>query len=186
MIANLWKVSGPAYLDTTRGNLSSTLYTSTTDLSVTPLIGNNTDSSFYIVRHTDYTSLDSTDYKLQLSTSAGDLIIPQLGGSLTLNGRDSKVHVTDYDVAGTNILYSTAEVFTWKEFEDEKVLVVYGGVGEQHELAISGTTQAVLVEGPSADLTTDTVGDAVVLNWQTSIERRIVKIGDLTLFIIGK
>jgi hypothetical protein len=185
LIANFMKVSSPAYLDTQPGNLSSTLYTSSTDLTVTPLLGNSTDSSFYILRHTDYSSQASTDYRLKLSTSAGDLTIPQLGGSLTLHGRDSKIHVTDYDVAGTNILYSTAEIFTWKQFEDEKVLVVYGGESEQHELAISEAEQPVLAEGPNANFTTDTVGDAVVLNWQTSAERRIVKLGDLTLIILG-
>ncbi|KAK2768275.1 hypothetical protein FQN54_000128 [Arachnomyces sp. PD_36] len=186
LIANFMKVSSPAYLDTTPGNLSSTVYTSTTDLTVTPLYGNTSDSSFYILRHSDYSSQDSTDYRLNLSTSTGDITVPQLGGSLTLNGRDSKIHVTDYDVAGTNILYSTAEIFTWKQFEDEKVLIVYGGMGEQHELAVSEAEQAVLAEGPIADFTTDTVGDAVVINWQTSTERRIVKFGDLTVIIIDR
>lgn len=186
LIANFMKVSAPAYLDANPANLSSTLYTSTTDLTVTPLLGNNSDSSFYILRHTDYSNLASTDYRLKLSTSAGDVTIPQLGGSLTLSGRDSKIHVTDYDVAGTNILYSTAEIFTWKVFEDETVLVVYGGENELHELAISDSEQPVLAEGPSAHFTTDTVSDAVVLNWETSPERRIVKLGDLTLIILGK
>lgn len=70
-------------------------------------------TSFFVVRHAPYNSLDVTNYKLDVSTSVGDLAIPQLGGKLTLNGRDSKIHVTDYDVGGTNLLYSSAEIFTW-------------------------------------------------------------------------
>lgn len=30
-----------------------------------------------------------------------------------MHGHDSKVHVSDYKVGGHNVLYSSAEVFTW-------------------------------------------------------------------------
>lgn len=38
-----------------------------------------------------YNSLDSSSYKLNVPTSRGKVSIPTLGGSLSLNGRDSKV-----------------------------------------------------------------------------------------------
>jgi len=81
-------------------------------ISVTVLIGNVTHTSFYIVRHVDFTSIDETQYTLSLRTSVGTVKIPQLGGHLTLNGRDSKFHVIDYDVGGINLIYSSAEIFT--------------------------------------------------------------------------
>ncbi|KAJ5578415.1 CAZyme family GH35 [Penicillium hispanicum] len=186
LIGNFVKVS-PSYLLTIPGNLTTSKYTNTADLTVTPLLGSNSSaSSFFVVRHTDYSSQSSVDYKLKVPTSVGQLTIPQLEGSLTLSGRDSKIHVVDYNVAGTNILYSTGEVFTWKKFEDEKVLVLYGGSGEHHELAISGSIAASVIEGSSSEITTKQVGKAVVIGWDVSATRRIVKVGDLKVFLLDR
>lgn len=184
LIGNFAKVS-ESYLTATPENLTTGVYTDTTDLAVTPLFGNGSSGSFFVLRHSDYSSQESTSYKLKLPTSSGNLTIPQLGGSLTLNGRDSKIHVTDYDVAGTNVLYSTAEVFTWKKFEDKKVLVVYGGAGEHHEIAVSGSTKASVIENSSSDITIKSKGKYVVIAWDASSTRRIVQVGDLQLFLLG-
>ncbi|KAJ5392042.1 Glycoside hydrolase family 35 [Penicillium cosmopolitanum] len=185
LLGNFAKVS-PSYLVATPGNATNATYTNTADLTVTPLLGSNsTASSFFVVRHANYSSPSSVDYKLKVPTSAGDLTIPQLGGSLTLSGRDSKIHVVDYDVAGTNILYSTAEVFTWKKFGNEKVLVLYGGPGEHHELAVSGKTSASVVEGSSSGITTKKKGNAVVIGWDVSSTRRIVEVGELKILLLG-
>lgn len=185
LLGNFAKVS-PSYLVATPGNATNATYTNTADLTVTPLLGSNsTASSFFVVRHANYSSPNSVDYKLKVPTSAGDLTIPQLGGSLTLSGRDSKIHVVDYDVAGTNILYSTAEVFTWKKFGNEKVLVLYGGPGEHHELAVSGKTSASVVEGSSSGITTKKKGNAVVIGWDVSSTRRIVEVGELKILLLG-
>jgi hypothetical protein len=109
--ANFFKVS-PAYLTADRGNASNTSWTTSTDLTVTPAFSNST--KLYFLRHAAYNSLDSTSYKLHVQTATfGNLTVPQLNGTLTLNGRDSKIHVSDYDIGGVNIVYSTAEVFTW-------------------------------------------------------------------------
>lgn len=52
-------------------------------------------------------------YTLTLPTSSGSLTVPLLGGWLTLNGKDSKVHVVDYIAGSTHLLYSTGEIMTW-------------------------------------------------------------------------
>lgn len=177
----------PSYLLATPGNATTSTYTNTADLTVTPLLGSHsTASSFFVVRHTDYSSQNSVDYKLKVPTSDGTLTIPQLGGSLTLSGRDSKIHVVDYDVAGTNLLYSTAEVFTWKKFDDEKVLVLYGGPGEHHEFAVSSKAGASVVEGSSSGVSSKQMGNAVVVGWDVSSTRRIVRVGDLKVLLLGK
>lgn len=108
--ANFFKVS-PAYLTAVAGNETNGTYASTTDINTTPVFGNLTN--FYIVRHADFTSLNNTSYQFKVPTSQGAITIPQLGGSLSINGRDSKIHVTDYDVGGINLLYSSAEILSW-------------------------------------------------------------------------
>ncbi|KAJ5613996.1 hypothetical protein N7528_007650 [Penicillium herquei] len=186
LIGNFQKVS-PAYLLTEPGTLSTSSYSTNSDIAITPLIGSNgSDTSFYIVRHNDYSSQTSADYKLTVSSTAGDLTIPQLSGSLTLGSRDSKIHVVDYDVAGTNILYSTGEVFTWKSTSSGKFLVLYGDVGEHHEFAVSGASSASVVEGSSSGITSKKVGKALVVGWDVSATRRIVEIGELKVLLLDR
>lgn len=138
-----------------------------------------------MVRHTDYTSPAWTSYKLKLPTSRGNITVPQIAGSLRLTGRDSKIHVVDYDVDGTNILYSTAEVFTWKKFDDSKVLIVYGGFNETHEIAVKSSARVEFIEGGQG-VTTRTIDGHVVLNWETAASRTIVKLDDLRIHILSK
>ena len=101
------------FLSASPGKLS-TAYTNTSLLSVTPVFGNQSfsNTSFWVARHSDYTSLASTSHVLTVNTTAGNLTLPQLNGPLTLNGRDSTTHVSDYDFGGTSILYSTADIMT--------------------------------------------------------------------------
>lgn len=181
------KVS-PAYLLTEPGNLTTTKYTNNPALTVTPLIGSNgSDTSFFVVRHTDYSSESSDQYKLKVHTSIGHLTIPQLDDSkLSLNGRDSKIHVVDYDVAGTNIIYSTAEVFTWKQFANYKVLVLYGGADEHHELAVSVGGKMSVLEGSESKIASKQNGKAVIIGWDVLPTRQIVHVGDLKIFLLGK
>lgn len=101
-----------------------------------------------------------------------------------MNGRDSKVHVTDYPVGDSTLLYSTAEIFTWQKFDNTTVLVVYGGPGELHELAVKGASAGSLVEGDG--VTIQETNNSVIAQWETSTtERRIVEVGDLTIYILG-
>jgi hypothetical protein len=137
-----------------------------------------------IVRHSDYQSTTSTTYKMNLNTSLGVIVAPQLGGSLTLSGRDSKFHVTDYDIGGTTVLYSTAEIFTWKKFDSKTVLVVYGGPGEQHELAVKTSTAAKQIEG--SGVTTKSTNGTTILNWKVSSTRQVVQIGNVFVYALDR
>lgn len=92
--------------------------------------------------------------------------------------------MTDYDLGGTNLLYSSAEIFTWKKFDNNTVVVVYGGLGEQHELAIVSGSPAVTVEG--SGITTKSINGTAILNWQTSSTRRVAQVGHLLVYILDR
>ncbi|KAJ5247363.1 CAZyme family GH35 [Penicillium chermesinum] len=185
LLGNFMKVT-PGYLLTAPGNSTSSTYTSTSDLTVTPLLGSNSSaSSFFVVRHSDYSSRDSVEYTLKLPV-AGNVSIPQLGGKLTLGGRDLKIHVVNYDVAGTNVLYSTGEIFTWKKTDNGKILVLYGDTGEHHELAVSGASKSSVVEGSSSGITSKKVGSALIIGWDVSTSRRIVQVDDLRIILLDR
>lgn len=183
--ANFLMVS-PTYLTATPAVNATNAYSDNADIIITPLLGNNTaDGSFFVVRHTDYTSLASTPYKVTLPTSQGEIVIPQTNYSLTLNGRDSKVMVTDYDVQGTELLYSTADIFTHQSLPNgQKVLILYAGPNEFNEFAIKqpGSSFKVVEGGKKLSR----FGSSPIFGWQTSTERTILQVGDFTIYLLGE
>lgn len=182
--ANFLKVS-PSFLTVSVGNLSNGTYASTTDIATTPLYGTESIGNYYIIRQAAFASLSSISYTLvNISTSLGYLNIPQLNGTLSLNGRDSKWFVTDYDVGGTDLLYSTAEIFTWKVVGDKTFLVVYGGPNELHELAVVTSSPAQIIEG--SGVTTKSINETTILNWEVTAERKVVQLGSLFIYILDR
>ncbi|KAJ4357598.1 uncharacterized protein N0V89_002174 [Didymosphaeria variabile] len=183
LIANFVAASGDALASATPGYNITGVYADNGAVTVTPLIGEKT--KFFVARQTKYNSLDSVSYKLRLPTSAGNITVPQLGGTLSLNGRDSKIHVTDYPVGDYNLLYSSAEVFTWKKHGSRTTLVVYGGPNEHHELAVSKTSGATSVEGSGIKFSNR--NGNTILNWESSPNRRTVRIStDLYIIVLDR
>lgn len=174
----------PAYSNSSVQSLTTELYTNNPAVAVTPLFGNGTSTNLYVVRHSNYSEQTSISYKFFANTTRGIFTLPQLGGDLTLSGRDSKWHVTDYQIGSKTVLYSTAEIFTWKEFPSMTILVVYGGPGETHELAIYTSSKFTQLEGPST--ATKAQNGTLILNWATSSARRVVQIGDLFVYIYNR
>lgn len=184
--AQFFKVT-PAYHASRPLLLSNATYTNDTSLTVTPLKNSEDNTGLYILRHSAYESWDTTHYKLTLPSSQGNLTIPRLSSSgLTLAGRDSKIHVVDYDIGGQNLLYSSAEVFSWKKYGcGKRVLVLYGGPGEQHEAALETKFCVEVLEGP--EITASQCKDGLTtLNWRTSAERTVLKIGATVVYLLGK
>ncbi|RDW65164.1 beta-galactosidase-1 [Coleophoma crateriformis] len=177
--AHLMKLA-PTYLTSSVQNLSTGVYTDSSDITVTPLLGTNLEPStnFYIIRHTEYAAIEAVPYRLVLPTSQGTVHIPQLGGTLTLTRRDSKWHMTNYQAGDFHLLYATAEIFTWRKFEDRTVLVVYGGIDETHEIAVTIDGAAELLEG--SNLRFNATDDAVILHWTTSSQRQVVRVSSKT------
>ncbi|KAF6809495.1 glycoside hydrolase family 35 protein [Colletotrichum sojae] len=180
--AQFLKVSS-SYLTTRPGNLTQGIYSRNTNVIVTPLIGNRT-ASYFVVRHSDYASLATTNYTLRLPTSEGTIAIPQFREQLSLGRRDSKIHVVDYEVGKMSLLYSTAEIFTWKQYQNRTVLLLYGGPGETHEMAIKTTAGPTMVEGSDVDV--NVVNGNLVLTWETSKTRRVVQVDQLSIYILDR
>lgn len=182
-------MASPAYLTAIPQNntYANGSYTGNDALAVTALLAGGNVTDFFVIRHAAYNSLASTDYHITLPTSQGNITIPQLSSPashLTLNGRDSKWHVTDYDVGGVNLLYSSAEIFTWKKYASKTVLVVYGGPNEGHELAVSNGGTAKLVEGSGVKF--GNKNGATIINFETSPTRRVVELEcNLYVYLLG-
>ncbi|KAJ5413180.1 hypothetical protein N7465_005485 [Penicillium sp. CMV-2018d] len=183
--ANFLKVS-PAYLTATAHLGVNGTYGAPSSVAVTALLGNGTRTNFYVVRHANFTSTDNTQYTLALLTSIGEIKIPQLRGHLTLNGRDSKFHVTDYDVGGINLIYSSAEIFTWARGPGStRVLILYGGAGETHEFALpSHLGKPTVLEGEGVKI--QQRGSTWVVQWHVTPARRIIRVADLEVYLLWR
>ncbi|KAI0138059.1 glycoside hydrolase family 35 protein [Hypoxylon sp. NC0597] len=181
-----WLKVSPGYLTAAPGAALVLTYASNVAITVTRLAGNSTSGSgsFFVVRHSDYTSSASDNYTMKLPTSRGDVSIPKLFDSLTLHGRDSKIVATDYDVRGTKLLYSTAEIFTHQKFDNVTVLLVYSGPNEMNELAVQTTSASPIVANDS--IIVNRTDDLVTLAWVAATKRRIVQIDDFHIYILDR
>ena len=179
--ANYIMAFGDAYLTAvpTESAVNGT-FVNTDFLAVRPLKSGSI--GFYVVRHSDYTSRESANYRLTVLTSQGNIDIPQLSSSLTLNGHDSKIHVTDYDVGGMSMLYSFVELHR-KAFDLYKVLILYGGPGETHEAAFATASNDKILE--DSGVTIEPTSGSLQLNWAVTSGRKIIQIGtELFVYLI--
>ena len=178
-------MASPAYITATPGNGSNGSYVDTSAIEVTPLFGDGTN--FYVARHAAYNSLASTSYRLTIPVGGANVTIPQLtdfGTSLTLNGRDSKIHVTDYDLGGINLQYSSAEIFTWAKYPTGTVLILYGGENEVHEFALPPSIGSPNVYGSNAAV--HQKDSATIIQWKVTPDRRIVSFPGLTVYLLWR
>lgn len=183
LLANFIRAS-PAYITAIPANSSvAGAYTGDSSISTAKSTGNPTD--FYYVRHTAYNNQATTKYKITVQTSQGSVTIPQLNNaSLSLLGRDSNIHVTDYDVGGSTLVYSSAEIFTWKKYGAKTVLVLWGAPGTAQEFALKTTTKLQQTEGSGVIIKPS--NGSTIVSFQASSSRSTLKAGDLTIYLIGK
>ncbi|KAJ5082234.1 hypothetical protein N7532_011277 [Penicillium argentinense] len=183
--ANFLKAS-PAYLTATPEPGINGSYGVPEPIAVTPLRGNSTQTNFYLIRHANFSSLSSTEYTLELPTSIGNITIPQLGGNLVLNRRDSKFHVTDYDLGGVNLIYTTAEILTRaRGTGSARVLILHGGSGETHEFALHRRLgNPTVAEG--SDVTITLKDEAYVVQWHVKPQRRVIRVSNVEIYLLWR
>ncbi|KAK6984994.1 glycoside hydrolase family 35 protein [Favolaschia claudopus] len=123
----------------------------------------DTKTGFYVLRQTNSTSTAITTFKVNVTTSAGNLQVPVVVPAITLGGRESKLVVTDYSFGTSKVLYSTAQVFYTGTIGGRDILFLYGNSTQAHEvrLTLTGTnnkahqtTSPLITFTPTANQTT--------------------------------
>lgn len=125
-------------LTTTNRIGNSTSYSTNSAVIVSELRNPTTKAAFYIAIHTYSPSSTKELFKLHVSTSIGNLTIPQKSGSIVLNGHQSKIIVTDFSMGKAVLTYSTAEVLTYAVIDGSPVGVLWTAAGEPVEFHIKG------------------------------------------------
>ncbi|KKY28421.1 putative beta-galactosidase b [Phaeomoniella chlamydospora] len=117
---------------------NSTSYTTNSAILKTELKNPETNAGFYVTAHANSSSDTVESFKLHVSTTLGNLTIPQKATSIVLNGHQSKIIVTDFIVGSRSILYSTAEVLTYSIFDGQPTLVLWVPTDESGEFLVEG------------------------------------------------
>ena len=125
---------------------NSTAYASTSDIYTTELRNPDTNAAFYVTIHTSSPSKALTPFKLNVSTSAGNFVIPQYTNDIVLDGRDSKIIVTDFHIGKEKLIYSTAEVLTVSIQDSQPLVFLWLPTGESGEFLVSGVQSASLLK----------------------------------------
>ncbi|KAM5541245.1 hypothetical protein V8D89_005174 [Ganoderma adspersum] len=107
---------------------------------VTLLKNPDTGTQFFIARQADSTSKANITFTLTVPSSQGTITLPQTTGSIALNGRQSKIIITDYTFgANGSLLYTTASIFFAGTIGARDVLFLFGDADQSHEFALALT-----------------------------------------------
>ncbi|KAI1789917.1 glycoside hydrolase superfamily, partial [Ganoderma leucocontextum] len=136
---------------------------------VTSLRNPDSGTWFHVTRQADSTSTANISFSLTVPTSQGSLTLPQITESIALNGRQSKLVITDYTF-GTHgaLLYTTASVFFAGTIGTRDVLFLYGSADQSHEFAFKATgtgtrTTSSRIQFPPSPTTDDFTTTVAVL-----------------------
>ncbi|KAI9049599.1 hypothetical protein LZ554_006625 [Drepanopeziza brunnea f. sp. 'monogermtubi'] len=134
--------------DLTKVNLvrNSILYASNPAILTSELRNPDTNAGFYVTVHASSPSRDLTPFKLSVATTMGNLTIPMYAESIVLNGRESKIVVTDFALGEQKLVYSTAEVLTVSTQDETRLLFLWLPASESGEFWLSGVHSASLLK----------------------------------------
>jgi len=126
---------------------------------VTQLRNPFTNGAFYSTIHATSSSGTLESFQLHVNTSAGLLTVPQKGGSIVLNGHQSKILVTDFTFGLGHLIYSTAEVLTYVINDGVPTLVLWVPTGESGEFYLQGASAGKVAKCTGCSGVTFTAAD---------------------------
>lgn len=167
---------------------SGTNYTSLASVSTTELRNPDTDAAFYIVRHNDSTDDSSVSFKLNVTTSLGNLTIPQTVPEISLSGHTAKILVTDFEIGDQRLIYSTAEILTTTLIDGSPTVVLWvASADEAGEAYITGSTTGELLTCDTCDsVSFQEAHNGTILSFYQGDGLSVAQIGDVRVILVDK
>jgi hypothetical protein len=113
-------------------------------------------------------------FKINVTTSAGNVQLPQIASSVTLGGRQSKVIVTDYVFGTSKLLYTTAQILFAGRIGTRDVLFLYGDATQEHETSLILTGISRTQTNGSAVSFTMSNSKQTIINFLSGIEGLVI------------
>ena len=79
-----------------------------------------------------------------------------------------------------SVISMLIEGFSRHSYGNKTVLILYGGAGETHEVAVKGVSTSQIVEG--SGVATKVINGSLILKWQVTPNRKVVRVAE-NLFI---
>lgn len=98
----------------------------------------DTNTRFYVTVHSNSTLQTLVSFKSNITTSVGNFMAPQYAQNTVLNGRESKILISDFAAGSQNIIYSTAEVLAVSILNNKPVIVFWVPTGQSGEFYLQG------------------------------------------------
>ncbi len=122
---------------------------------------------------------------MQVPTSKGTLTLPQTTGSIALNGRQSKLIITDYPFgAHGSILFTTASVFFAGTIGSRDVLFLFGDADQSHEFATTLTGTGTRASSSRVHFTKSTAGSGITTLSITPGSKGLITLWDSTTQLV--
>ena len=111
-----------------------------------------------------------TTFKLNVTTQGGPLQIPIVAPVITLDGRESKVVVTDYTFGSSSkLLFSTAQIFYASIIDKRDILFLHGDISQDHEAALVLTGTPNKVQNTQSSLVKFTTSNSSLASGMTIV-----------------
>lgn len=130
---------------------NGTMYTNNKKIRTAELRNPDTDAGFYVVLHDESSSGSTEQFKLDVTTSEGNITIPQLSNTITIDGHQSKILVTDFKFGEKKLVYSTAEVLSYAIIDGKEVLALWLPEGEAGEFKVKSDATAGVFSAAGED-----------------------------------
>jgi hypothetical protein len=156
---------------------NGTQYSTNSRITATELRNPDTNGAFYVVMHADSSVGTYETFQVRVSTSEGNFTIPQKLSSMSLNGFQSKIVLTDFHFANRTLLYSTAEVLTYAILDGSPTLVLWAPDGESGEFCVKGATHAKVarVDG-STSVSSSAAGENLIITFTNQQGMSVIRV----------
>ncbi|KAG9113373.1 hypothetical protein FRC07_007781, partial [Ceratobasidium sp. 392] len=131
------------------GRVSTGTELSSSSLIFTTHLATKAGQHLYVVRQTTNANTARVDFTLDVKTATGTVTLP----GLALNGRESKIIVTEYPFGSSTLRYSTAEIATWFTLDGEDHIVLYASNQTTHTVLPTTSRTKPTITGTSSSIT---------------------------------
>jgi hypothetical protein len=140
----------------------------------------DTGAGFYVVQQDTSSSTASVDFSASLNTSEGLITVP----SINLNGRQSKILVTDYKFGSNTLLYSSVDILTYGTF-DKDVIIFYLEEGQTGQFALKNGWSSDRNNVYGAPNLTSTLSDGIAtITYTQGAGEAVIETNEVLIYLL--
>ncbi|CAE6453872.1 unnamed protein product [Rhizoctonia solani] len=168
-----YHLAGRISTDATHASLN---YIWTTHLS-TPK-GQN----LYIIRQTSTTRTGRAEFDFRVNTTAGEVTLH----NVALDGRESKIIVSEYPFGSSLLAYTSAEVATWTTIDGQDHILLYTSNQTTATALYTNSTSTPTISGSSSVTASITNGRAIISGAPSSTGLTRIMVGKTSVWLADK